>query len=434
MVDIVQEINNYLNRLFPINRSITGKGNRETLRILEEIIPLVTKEYPSGTRVYDWTIPKEWNILDASITNEQGVRVIDFKENNLHIVSYSHPVNKTMSWKELQPHLHYMPELPEAIPYRTSYYKENWGFCVAAQQYRQLEQYKGMFKVEINSELTDGVLNIGELLIRGKNSQEILISTYICHPSMANDNISGVVLTAFLARELRNRKNLNNSYRFVFVPETIGAISYCSMNEASMKKVDTGLVITTVGGPGKFGYKQSFQKEHTVNQLIEDVFKDAGEEFITYPFDIHGSDERQYSSQGFRINCATICKDRYYEYPYYHTSLDNLDFVTAEQIQKTLILYIKLIEKFEQNQIYKNRYPNCEAMLSKHDLYPKMGGTQLPGKDGITELDLILWLLFFCDGEKTLLEISKQLDVPLHTIYNTAKVLEAKNTLERVLW
>jgi aminopeptidase-like protein len=427
MQDYTEQIDHYLRRLFPITRSITGDGNRETLKILQEVIPLEIKEYPSGQHVYDWVIPKEWNIKDAWIKNSKGEKIVDFQKNNLHLVSYSIRVHKKLPFSELKKYLHYRKDLPEAIPYRTSYYEETWGFCVS---YNDLNAYfheNEEYEVSIDSSLTNGSLSIGELLIKGKSSKEYLISTYICHPSMANDNLSGMILTAFLAKELL-KKELNFSYRIVFVPETIGAIAYCANNEKAIKKIDCGFVVTTVGGSGQFGYKQSFDKDHFINKIIEQTFKESNEEHITYPFDIHGSDERQYSSPGFRINMATICKDRYYEYDYYHTSLDDLGFVKTANINHTLMLYLKTINKLDKNITYKNQYP-CETMLSRHGLYPKAGGGLLPGNPKINDLEKMLWLLFYCDGTTDLFEISEKLNVDIESLYSIAHKLEEKGVV-----
>ena len=255
---ILHEIDKCLKDLFPINRSITGLGNRKTLKILQEIAPLEIKEYPSGTHVYDWVIPNEWNVKNAWIKNSKGEKLIDFQQCNIHLVGYSEPIHKKITFKELKEHLHIHTELENAIPYRTSYYKRDWGFCTTHAQYKMLEAEEGALEVCVDSEFNPkGSLTIGELLIQGESKQEILISTYICHPSLANDNLSGSVMTAFLARELFKQKNLKLSYRIIWIPETIGAIAYCAMNEKSMKSISTGLVVTTVGGPGKFGYKQS---------------------------------------------------------------------------------------------------------------------------------------------------------------------------------
>jgi aminopeptidase-like protein len=430
---LTKEIDIYLRRLFPLCRSITGEPNRQTLRALQEIVPLTIHEVPTGTNVFDWTIPDEWTIRNAWIADATGHRIVDFQASNLHVVSYSEPVSAIMNWTELQPRLHRHPDIPNAIPYRTSYYKRDWGFCVTHAQYAELENRRGPFTVVIDSDLKPGTLSYGEVLIAGRSSQEILLSCYICHPSMANDSLSGVMLTAFLARYITWLKDCHWSYRIVFVPETIGAITYCARNEVAMKQIDIGLVITTVGGPGMFGYKQSFDSSHPINAMIEEVLAETGTEFITYPFDIHGSDERQYSSQGFRINTATICRDRYYEYPYYHSSLDNLSFVTAKQIAETLEVYVRLIDKLEARRVYRNRIPHCEVMLSRHDLYPTIGGArQRPKSTRLSRLDLILWMLFMCDGKRDVVEIATALGVNSEELISAGDELVTKGVLELV--
>jgi len=433
MINYTKELDSYLKRLFPITRSITGKGNRETLKTLQEIIPLEIKEYPTGQEVYDWKIPKEWNIKDAWIKDSNGNKIIDFKDSNLHVVSYSMPVHKKISFQDLKVNLHYLEKLPDAIPYRTSYYNETWGFCISYRQYKELFKEGEEYEICIDSELKDGSLSLGELLIEGKSKKEYLISCYICHPSMANDSLSGVLVTAFIAKELlKIRDQLEHSYRVVFVPETIGAIAYMANHEKEMKAIKNGLVVTTCGGSGKFGYKQSWQEENFINDMIENLFIENNIDFITYPFDIHGSDERQYSSQGFRINCATISKDKYYEYEYYHTSLDDLEFVSAENLNETLDLYLQLINKMDKNIVYKNLYPNGEVMLSKHGLYPKTGGAILPNSN-LSALDIVLELLFLCDGEVDICSISKKLDVDILLVYEEAKKLELNKILEKIL-
>ena len=430
-VNYEKELEYYLKKLFPITRSITGEGNRQTLKILQEIIPLDILEYPTGEEVYDWTIPKEWKIKDAWIKNSQGKKIIDFQDSNLHVMSYSTPIHKKIKFQELQEHLHYLKDLPKAIPYRTSYYNEDWGFCLSYEQFQTLNPQEE-YEVCIESELFEGSLSLGELLIKGKSKKEYLLSCYICHPSMANDSLSGVLVTAFLARELlKIQESLEHSYRIVFVPETIGAITYCANREQEMKAIKNGLVITTCGGNGQFGYKQSWERDNFINQMVEDVFRENAVEFITYPFDIHGSDERQYSSQGFKINCITISKDKYYEYDYYHTSLDNLDFVTAQNLNKSFHLYWQLLKKMDKNIIYKNLQPHCEVMLSKHDLYPKTGGALLPNSD-VSALDIILWSLFYLDGTMDLYTLSKILNVSIDILYEQLKILKDKKILKMV--
>jgi aminopeptidase-like protein len=429
---LVDRFDYYLKKLFSICRSITGEGSRSTLRILQEIIPLSINEVPSGLEVYDWVVPNEWNIKDAYIEDNFGERLIDFNNSNLHVVSYSEPVDAVFTWDQIKSHLHLHPTLPEAIPYLTSYYERNWGFCVTLEQYERLKKSAGPFKVKIDSSLKPGSLTYGEYLLAGSSKQEILISCYICHPSMANDSLSGVILTAILAEYLTNIHDRHWSYRFVFVPETIGAISYCALNEDTIKQIDFGLVITTVGGPGAFGYKQSWNENHNINVLIERSFEELGKNYLTYPFDIHGSDERQYSSQGFRVNMATISKDRYYEYAQYHTSLDDLNFVNGEQIYETYEVYKHLLQKIENRKVYRNLYPHCEVMLSKHDLYPKLGGTLIPGVENSSVLDLILWILFLCDGCKTLEEIALKLSVDIASLELICEDLVTKGIIEVV--
>lgn len=433
MPDIVSEIDSYLKRLFPICRSITGEGNRETLRILQELVPLKVLEYPSGQKVYDWTIPREWNIRDAWIKNASGEKIVDFQRSNLHVVSYSVPVHARMKKIDLEEHLHFREDLPSAIPYRTTYYNENWGFCLSCDDYQKYFNDNETYEVFIDSVLTDGSLSIGELTIKGRTGKEYFISTYICHPSLANDNLTGPVLTAFLARELLKRK-LNFSYRIIFVPETIGAIAYCANNEEVMKRIETGFVVSSVGGPGKVGYRQSWQVDSVINAFIEETFKEKGiTDYKIYPFDIHGSDERQYSSQGFRINIASINKDRFYDYEYYHTSLDDLNFISAESIAHCLDLHLATLEKMDRNIVYRNLSPNCEVMLSKHSLYEKTGGGQLPTFGTRNEQDLILWLLFHCDGTKSLWQISRLLNTPINVLHDTADRLVKKRLLEEML-
>jgi aminopeptidase-like protein len=429
---IADEIEGYLHRLFPLCRSITGNGNRETLRILKELVPLDIVEYPTGQQVYDWMIPREWNIRDAWIKNSSGKKIIDFQKSNLHVVSYSAPVQDRMKLVELNEHIHFRDDLPSAIPYRTSYYNENWGFCLSYNDYKRYFNDTETYEVFIDSELQNGSLTIGELLIKGKSDKEYLISTYICHPSLANDNLSGPVMTAMLSRELLSRE-LNFSYRVVFVPETIGAIAYCANNEEAMKRIMAGFVVSSVGGPGRFGYRQSWQQDCFINSMVEDTFHENGiDNFKIYPFDIHGSDERQYSSQGFRINIVSVTKDKYYDYDYYHTSLDDLSFISAENIVACLKLYIQTIEKLDKNVTYKNLHPNCEIMLSKHDLYQKTGGGQVPIFGTRNDQDLILWLLFYCDGQKSLWQISKLLETPIDMLYNLAVQLSEKKLFKEI--
>jgi len=430
-MNIEQELAYYLEKLFPIARSVTGPGNRETLKVLQEIAPIEIHEIPSGTNCYDWVVPREWTILDAYIENEDGIKLIDFNESNLHIVSYSQPIDRVLTFEMLEPHLHKHPTIPDAIPYRTSYYKDSWGFCVTHEQYHELRKYKKLHVV-INSEFDEnGSMTYGEMLIPGSVRNEILVSTYICHPSLANDNLSGFLLTAFIARYLLSiQESLKHSYRIVWLPETIGAIAYCHKHEYEIKKIKDGIVITTVGGPGSFGYKMSFERDADLNYIAEECFSNLNIEYKKYPFNVMGSDERQFSSIGFGVNMVSITKDKYYEYEYYHTSLDDLNFVNAYNLKNSYQVYQEFLRLIDSNLFYLNVNPNCEVMLSKHGLYPALGGGSLPGNECLNEVEIILWLLFLADGQRSLYEMSKKIGCPYSKLIGYADLLSEKGLFE----
>jgi aminopeptidase-like protein len=427
---LVDEIRATLRALFPLCRSLAGACNRETLRILGDIIPLQVHEYASGSKVYDWIIPDEWQAREAWIQDASGRRLVDFAVNNLHLVSYSMPVHDVFTLAELKKHLHWREDLPQAIPYRTSYYKRDWGFCISFEQYQRdfaCLPDATAFEVCVDTEFIKGSLSVGDLVIPGDTKQEILLSTYFCHPSLANDNLSGMVLTAYLARELMRRRT-RYSYRVVFVPESVGAVAYCAHNEAAMKAVDCGFVITCTAGPGQWGYKASIDEGHRINRIVEESFAEFSLPVLRYPFDPHGSDERQYASPGFRINTVTISKDKYYEYKEYHSSLDSLDFISADALSRTMLLHLRVLEKLEDEVFYKSLNPHCEAMLSPRGLYPSTGGGMMPGKNS-GRLDAILWLMMLCDGKTSLQDIVKRTGVPFAELRDVAALLTEKGLL-----
>jgi aminopeptidase-like protein len=321
--------------------------------------------------------------------------------------------------------------LSEAIPYRTLYYKADWAFCVNSQQLKKLQSAEQPLHLVIDSEFKNGSMSYAEEVLTGKSSREVLISSYICHPAMANDSLSGVLLTAMLARHLSSKSDRKWTYRIVFVPETIGAIAYLKLNEEKMKLVDFGLQITTVGGQGNFQVKESFDPKHFINSIVRDVLSSSQKNYETKKFDIHGSDERQYSSPGFRINMTTLAKDIYYTYPQYHTSLDNLDFVNGRQIAETFDLYVKVIEEIEKLKIYERVNPHGEPMLSKHGLYEIFGGSLLPNSN-IADLDLVLSVLFLSDGLLPTSEIATTLKVDLKSIEDVCQILVTKNMLREI--
>ena len=430
----ISKIDELLKRLFPIYRSLTGPGNHQTLKILQENIPLTIKEFKSGKKVYDWVIPDEYDLRNAWIKTASGEKIVDFKDSNLHVVSYSVPVDEKISFKKLSERLFYLSDLPEAIPYRTTYYSKEWGFCVTKSQFDKLSKETDKLHVFIDSRFNpNGKMVYGDFVIKGQSDKEILISTYICHPSMANDNLSGPIMSCMLAKELMSSNYLNYSYRFIFVPETIGAIAYCHAYEKIIKEIDIGLIASTVGGPGQFEFKESWDSSHRINSIIENVFKKEKINYKKHSYDPHGSDERQFSSQKFRINCPVISKDKFYEYDYYHTSLDNLDFVKPENIFKSLKIYKNVIMQIEKDKIYKNKKDSCEVMLGKHDLYPKTGGAFLPKfSKKISELDLTLWLLHLSDGKLTTHQIADILKIEEEYIDQMCKKLVDKKIFEKI--
>lgn len=443
---LVAEARGLLQDLFPICRSLTGDGVRQTLARLCSVSPFHIREIPSGTRCYDWVVPPEWNIRDAYVATLDGRRVIDFRQNNLHVVGYSVPVDTVMSFEELDPHLHTLPAEPKAIPYRTSYYHSGWGFCLAYEAYQRLDR-GARYRVVIDGSLRPGFLTYGEARLEGRSGREFLISTYCCHPSMANDNLSGMVLWSFLLRELR-RQPTWHSYRFVIAPETIGAIAYLRRHERSMRRVEGGLVIATVAGPGRLGYKESFLGSHLIDRAVRQSFAELGIEPVRYAFDVHGSDERQFSSPHFRIPCATICKDKYYEYPYYHTSLDDLTFALPEYLIETLKLYLLTIANLEADRAYRALVQRGEPMLGKRGLYPLTGGairqraaasSRRHGQGGPgdaladdssgRELDAIRWLMFWGDGQTTVFEVAERTGLPVALLLKAADRLVQRRLL-----
>jgi len=313
-----------IERLYPICRSITGPGVRKTLDIIKELIPVNLYEIPSGKEVFDWMVPPEWNIKDAYIKNSKGEKIIDFEKLNLHVLGYSTPVNRKISLRELKEHIFTLPDYPDAVPYMTSYYKENWGFCMSHNQYKMLEE--DIYEVFIDSTLTEGSLTYGEVYLKGKTEDEVLISTYICHPSLCNDNLSGIALTTYLARLLKD-ENLYYSYRFLFIPETIGSICWLALNEDRVNKIKHGLVITCVGDSGKSTYKKSRSGNAIIDMAVEKVLKDSGQDYSIMEFFPLGSDERQFSSPAFNLPVGVFMRTPYGEFKEYHTSKDNLDFI-----------------------------------------------------------------------------------------------------------
>ncbi len=415
-----------LKELFPICRSITGNGVRESLEIISKQVPIRITEVPSGTKCFDWTVPHEWNIKSAFIIGPDGQKIADFSENNLHIVNYSIPFSGTLELEELRTHIHSIPSQPDVIPYRTTYYRRNWGFCMRHRDFLKLK--KGRYRVLIKSTLKPGSLTLADAIIPGKTKKEIIVSSYICHPSMANDSLSGVVVAAALYKYLRRRKCSYYSYRFIFVPETIGAIAYLKIHKRHfLKNVICGLVLTCLGDSGKFNYKRTRQGDHALDKICENVLKRSGHPYRLRNFWVPGSDERQYSSPGFNIPVGSIMRSVYGEFKEYHTSADNLDYVKEKNLEETFKIYKSVIEDLDNNFYYMNTKPFCELHLSKHGL-----GISPLKKDDPTYLRKILTLLNFSDGRHSLREISEMLDVSTEEIAKIADILENKKILRKL--
>lgn len=393
--------------LFPICRSITGNGFRETMRYIKNILPeLKIYEVPSGTKAFDWTVPDEWNIKEAYIEDKDAKRIIDFQEHNLHIMGYSIPVDKWMDLEELDQHLHSLPDQPEAIPYVTSYYKRNWGFCLTHKQRKNLKP--GEYHVVIKSELKTGILNYGELIIKGMEKKEIFLSTYICHPSMANNELSGPVVTTALVDWLKGLSNRKYTYRIVFLPETIGAIVYLSKNLKVMKSnIIAGFQITCVGDNRCYSYLPSRQGDTYSDRVALHVLKHIDPDFKKYSYLDRGSDEREYCSPGVDLPVASVMRSKYGEYPEYHTSLDNLDLITFDGLQGSYNVYQRMIECIEFNNIPRVTVL-CEPQLGKRGLYP-----QLSTKNSYKKVKKMMDLLAYADGEHDFLEIAEIINTPI---------------------
>jgi aminopeptidase-like protein len=412
--------------LFPICRSITGDGVRESLAILNRHIPLAIHEVPSGTRVFDWTVPKEWNVRAAYIKDQTGKTVVDFKNSNLHVLNYSTPVNTRISLQELKKHLYTAPEHPDWIPYRTSYYNEKWGFCLSHNQLLELSE--GEYEACIDASLENGHLTYGEYYLKGKTDAEVLISAHICHPSLANDNLSGVALAVFLAKSLSGL-SLKYSYRFLFGPGTIGPITWLSVNEAQTSNVKHGLVLTCLGDPGKFTYKKTRRGDAEIDRAVIQVLRDGRDRFQICEFSPYGYDERQFCSPGFNLPVGCLMRTPHAQFPEYHTSADDLSLVQPEFLADSFLKCWTVFQLLEQNATYLNLNPKCEPQLGKRGLYGEIGG-QTDGK--LRELAM-LWVLNLSDGIHSLLDIAEKSAMEFSTIRNAADALVKHNLLEEVV-
>ena len=421
--DIGSKMFDLMAELFPLCRSITGDGIRGTLRRIGERIPLDVHEVPSGTPVLDWTVPKEWNIRQAYIDDPSGRRVVDFRDHNLHVVGYSTPIHAKMSLSQLKEHVHTLPERPELIPYRTSYYAEGWGFCMEEERLRQLQE--GEYEVRIDSSLEPGSLTYAECYVPGHTDDEILISCHCCHPSMANDNLSGIALATELADHLRGRR-LRYSYRFLFIPGTIGSITWLARNEERVERIKAGLVVACVGDPGQPTYKRSRQGNALIDRAAAHVLQHSGRPYRIIDFSPYGYDERQYCSPGFDLAIGSFTRTPHNEYPEYHTSADDLGFVRPEYLADSYGLYLSVLDVVENDERYLNLVPNGEPQLGRRGLYPPIGAQGV----GV-ELMARLWVLNLSDGGHSLLDIADRSGLPFHEIKEATRVLSDGGVLTR---
>jgi len=418
-----QELYSLAKQLYPICRSITGNGVRETLGVLREIIPIEIHEVPTGTQVFDWSVPQEWNIEDAWIKDKSGQKIVDFKEHNLHVLNYSVPISGVFTLDELKEHLHTLPDQPELIPYRTSYYEKNWGFCISDDLLRSLSD--GPYEVLIDSTLEDGHLSYGELLIPGQIEDEILFTAHVCHPSLANDNLSGISVITHLAKKLMMREN-RYSYRFLFIPGTIGSICWLALNEANLLRIKGGLVASLLGDGAPFHFKKSRQGSSELDCAAIHALRHSGYPYEVLDFIPYGYDERQFCSPGIDLAVGNLTRSTYGSFPEYHTSGDDLNLISQAEMERSLKVYEDVVEILEGNKKYLNLNPKCEPQLGKRGLYQAIGGES--DRNGLQMA--MLWVLNYSDGGHTLLDIANKSDIKFELVSKACSYLIKHKLLE----
>lgn len=407
--------------LFPLCRSLTGDGVRGTLARLAEVCPLAVTEVASGTPVFDWTVPPEWNVRGATIRTLDGRTVVDFADNNLHLVSYSTPVRQRMSLAELRPHLHTLPAQPDLIPYRTQYYTPDWGFCLSHNTLQGMSE--AAYDVEVDTTLAPGHLTYGECLIPGASEDEVVISAHVCHPSLANDNLSSVAVAAFLARTLADRK-LRLSYRFLFVPSTIGTLTWLS-RQTGLGRVRAGLVLSCLGDTHAFQYKRTVAGTAWIDRVVEAVLRGHGSDTWVQDFFPYGYDERQYNSPGFRLPVGNLSRSSWGDFPEYHTSADNPGFLDADALAGSLTLLTEIVETLEADRRYQNTSPMGEPQLGRRGLYSAIGGAEDPKSFQLA----VLWVLNQSDGTRSLLDVAERARLPFGLMVEAARALEQAELL-----
>lgn len=407
--------------LFPITRSITGNGVRQTLASLSKFVPLSIHEVPTGTPVFDWEVPEEWNIRGAVIKTLAGRTIVDFAESNLHVVGYSVPVEKEISREELAAHVHILPDQPNSIPYRTGYYARDWGFCMRHSTWLSMQDDR--YLVQIDSALAPGSLTYGEYFIPGETEKEILISVHVCHPSLANDNLSGVVVATALAAQLSHAGPRRLGVRFLFLPATIGAITWLAQNEDKLDSIAHGLVLTCIGDAGPFHYKTS-RSGAAIDRAVEHVLRHVGHDYEILPFSPYGYDERQYGSPGLNLPVGCFMRAVHGTFPEYHTSEDNCDFVTSAALEQSFSVLQEVLHLLDNDRVFQRTDGRGEPQLGRRGLYRAIAGQREAG--GASQMDL-LWLLNLADGSHSILEIADRANVPFRRILAAAKLsLEAE--------
>jgi aminopeptidase-like protein len=411
--------------LYPICRSITGDGLRETLRLIGRQVPLQVTEVPSGTQVLDWTVPREWNVRDAYVADAGGNRVIDFRRSNLHLVNYSVPIRKRMPLAELRPHLHTLPAHPDWVPYRTSYYEEAWGFCLSQRQLDALPD--GDYEVVIDSTLAPGHLSYGERVLPGDSEDEILISSHVCHPSLADDNLAGIAVSVFLARALAARPRRRHTLRFLYAPGTIGAITWLARNRERAGRIKAGMTFSCLGDSHPFTYKRTVAGDADIDRAAAHVLGRGGTPHQLIDFFPYGYDERQFGSPGFRLPVGSLMRGRHGQFPEYHTSGDDLGFVSAERLAESLRVVTEIVDVIDGNRRFRNLEPYGEPQLGRRGLYRAMGGTEIPDLQFA-----MLWVLNLSDGRPTLLDIAERSKLSFAAVKAAAELLEQHGLLQQV--
>jgi aminopeptidase-like protein len=425
-MNCAERIERYFDRLWPICRSIAGPGFRQSLDILAEIIPTERYRFATGTKVFDWTVPKEWRPKSAFILDPTGRRFADFEHNNLNLLSHSIPFHGRMSLRELKKHLYSIPSKPDAIPYLTSYYSERWGFCLSDRELQSLPE--GQYTIRVDTELAPGHLELGEAVLVGDSSQEILISTYLCHPSLANNELSGPLVTAFLYERLAARNNRRFTYRFVICPETIGALCYLKLRGNHLKKhLVAGFVVTCVGDSGRFTYKLSRRGDSLGDRAARLVLRDLAPHSIV-PFFPRGSDERQYCSPGFNLPVGSLMRTMYEKYPEYHTSLDNKSLISFDAMVETISVHERIVDAVEENHVWRSRFPFGEPQLEKRGLYLSTDAQRQRQAETVA----LTWLLNLADGSNDLLAIADRSGCSLELLRSAVAQAQEAGLIEPV--